>query len=172
MIVVTATLVFILLLFAPIHFRVNVIVYLEQLSARVQVRSSLIKVFDNMFELRGRYLHCEGTVSTDVDMTTMDKQTGIDFLKCITIDKIALSLANNMLKLSMLAALIENVLAAIVTATLCNLSHCQFYTQICSTFGESHARVQVDLTTSVAELSFCLLKQGVKLWRTRILRKS
>ena len=171
MIVVTATLLFVLLFFAPIRFRVNVVAYLQHLLARVQVRSSAIKIFDETFELRGRYLHCDGTLSTDVDLTTMDKQTGIDFLKCITIDKVSVSLVNNMLKVSMLAVLIENVLSALATATLCNLSHCQLYTQVVGTFEESNVHAEVVITTSVAELSFCLLKEEVKLWKTRISQK-
>ena len=172
MIVLTATLLFVLLFFAPFRFRIDVVVYLQHLAATVRVKSTVIKVFDEKIALRGRYLHCEGTVLTDVDLTKMDKQTGIDFLQCITIDKICVSIANNMLGVSIFTMLIENVLAALTTATLCNLSHCQFYTQVVGTFEQSSTHVQVVASTSVAELSFCLLKQGVKLWKTQTSKKS
>ena len=172
MIVVTATLLFVLLFFAPMRFRVDVVVYLQRLAATIRAKTAAIKVFDETIELQGRYLHCEGTVATDVDLTKMDKQTGIDLMKCITVDKICVSLRNNMLGVSMLAMLVENVLAALAMATLCNLSHCQFYTQVVGTLNESSTHVEVVANTSVAELSFCLLKQGVKLWKTRISEKS
>ena len=172
MIVVTATLLFVLLFFAPMRFRVDVVVYPQRLSATVTARTLKIKVFDETITLAGRYLHCDGTVSTDIDIAKMDKQTGIDFLKCITIDKICVSLANNLLGVSMLALLAENVLSAIAMATLCRLSHCQFYTQVVGTFEKSSTHVEVVASTSVAELSFCLLKQGVKLWKTQASKKS
>ncbi|MCH5160155.1 MAG: hypothetical protein J1F66_04835 [Clostridiales bacterium] len=172
MIVVTATLLFVLMFFAPIRFRVNVVAYLQSLSAAVQVRSLAIKFFDETLELNGQYLHCEGTVSTNVDLSEMDKKTGIDFFKCITIDKVCVSLANNMLGVAMPVIIIENVLSAIAMATLCNLSHCQLYTQVIGTFEQSHVNVETVITTSVAELSFCLLRQEVKLWKTQISKKS
>ena len=172
MIVVTATLLFVLLFFAPIRFRVNVVAYPRNLSATVQVKGFLFRIFDESLELAGKSLHCEGTVSTDVDLTKMDKQTGIDFLKCITIDKVCIAFANNVLDVSMPIMLIENVLSAIAMATLCNLSHCQLYTQVAGTLEQTHARVEAAITTSVAELSFCLLRQEVKLWKTRISKKS
>ena len=172
MIVVTATLLFLLLFFAPMRFCVDVKLFLQDLSATVRVKTLAIKVFDEAFQLKGRYLNCDGTVTTDVDLTKIDKQTGIDFVKCITIDKICVTLSNNLLGVSMTAMLVENVLAALATATLCNLSHCQFYTNVVATFEKSSTHVQSVVTTSVAELSFCLLKQGVKLWKTRISEKS
>ena len=171
MIVVTATLLFVLLFFAPLRFRVNVVAYLQHLAATVQVKGGVIKVFDESLRLKGRYLVCDGTVSTEVDLSKMDKQTGIEFLKCITVDKVCVSLVNNLLSVSMLAMLVENVLSAIAMTTLCNLSHCQLYTRVAATFDESHVHAEVLATTSVAELSFCLLKQGVKLWKTQTSKK-
>ena len=171
MIVLTATLVFLLLFFTPIRLRLNIVAYLQQLTAHVRVKGVLFKVFDETFALTGRYLHCEGTVSTDVDLTKMDRQTGIDFLKCITIDKVYVTLANNLLGVSMLAMLVENVVSAVAMATLCNLSHCQFHTQVVGTFDESSISAGVVVSVSVAELSFCLIKQGVKLWKTRTSKK-
>ena len=172
MIVVTATLVFLLLFFAPMRFRVDVFVYLQRLTATLQVRTSAVKIFDETVEVQGRYLHCDGTVSTDVDLTQMDKQTGVDLMKCITVDKVCVALRNNLFGVSTLTMMVENTLAAIAMATLCNLSHCQFYTQVVGTFEESHAHIEVVASTSVAELSFCLLKQGVKIWKTRVSEKS
>ena len=172
MIVVTATLLFMLLIFAPIRFHVEVVAYLQQLAAKVTAKSVAIKVFDETVQLQGRNLHCEGTVSTDVDVAQMDRQKGIDFLKCITIEKVCVSLANNVLGVSMLVVLLEKVVSALAAATLCNLSHCQFYMQVVGTVKPSHVKAEVVVSVSVAELSFCLLKQGVRLWKTQTSKKS
>ena len=172
MIGVTATLLFLLLFFAPMRFTADIELFLQDLSATVRVKTLAIKVFDEAFQLNGRYLNCDGTVTTDVDLTKIDKQTGIDLIQCITIDKICVSLSNNLLGVSMTAMLVQNVLAVIATATLCNVSHCQFYTNVVATLNKSSIRAQTVVTTSVAELSFCLAKQGVKLWKTRISEKS
>ena len=172
MIVVTATLIFVLLFFAPIRFGVRVVINIQNLSASLSVRSLTIKIFDEDFELNGKVLHCEGAISTNIDLSQVDKQTGIDFLKCITVDKVAVSLANNVLEVPTTVLLVENALTAILIATFCNISHCQFYAQVVGTLKPSHARVESVITTSVAELSFCLIKQGVKLWKTQTSKKS
>lgn len=171
MIVVTATLLFLLLFFAPMRFTADIELFLQDLTATLRVKTLAVKVFDETFQLNGRYLNCNGTVTTDVDLTKIDKQTGIDFVQCITIDKICVSLSNNLLGVSVTAMLVQSILAAIATATLCNASHCQFYTNVVATFDKSAVRAQTAVTTSVAELSFCLAKQGVKLWKTRISEK-
>lgn len=172
MIVVTATLLFLLLFFAPMRFCVDVVIFPQNLSATVRVKTSSVLVFDEAFRLNGRYLNCDGSVSTDVDLTKIDKQAGIDLVKCVAIDKICVTFSNNMLGVSVTAMLVQNVLAALVTATWCNVSHCQFYTRVAATLQQSSTCVQTVVTTSVAELSFCLLRQGVKLWKTRISEKS
>ena len=167
MIVVTAMLLFAMLLFAPIRFRVDVILYLQYLSAHISAKVGVLRVFDEEVSIRGKNLHCEGTVSTDVDLQSMDRQNGVDLLKCITVDKLCLALYNNVVNVSMFYVAIENAVAALSTATLCNLFHCQFYTQVLGTLDESRIHLEVVANTSVAELSFCLAKQGVRQWKTR-----
>ncbi|MCH5156876.1 MAG: hypothetical protein J1G02_03245 [Clostridiales bacterium] len=166
MIVVTAMLLFATLIFAPIRFCVDVKAYLQKLSAYVTVDVGVIKVFDEHLAFTGKYLRCDGTISTDVDLTSIDRKNGIDLLKCITLDKICFSFQNNILNVSMYYVALENAVAALATATLCNLSHCSFYSQVVGTLDESSIRMQVAASLSIAELSFCLLKQGVRRWKT------
>ena len=167
MIVVTAMLLFVTLIFAPIHFRVNMFIYLQKLAANFTVNVGALRVFDENVLLSGKCLICDGTVTTDVDLTTVDRKDSIDLLKCITVDKFCVSLQNNVLNVSMFYVAFENALMALVTETLCNLFHCQFYTQVVGTIDESRVKMQVAASTSVAELSFCLAKQGVRQWKTR-----
>lgn len=172
MIVVTAMLLFAMLIFAPIRFRVDGFIYLQRLSVDISAKVGVFGVFDENVSLRGKYLHCEGTVAADVDLQTMDKQSHIDLLKCITVDKLCMALYNNILNVSMYYVAMENAVLALVTATLCNLFHCQFYTQVLGTLEESMIHVEVVASTSVAELSFCLAKQGVRQWKIRKSGKS
>ena len=172
MIVVTAILVFVTLAFAPIRFSVDAFAYLQDLSATFNVRIGVLKVFNERVNLRGKYLHCEGTVTTDVDISTVDRKSSIDLMKCITIDKLCVSLQNNVLNVSAFYIAMENALMALVTATFCNLYHCQLYTQVVGTLDKSRIQFQTVASTSVAELSFSLLKQGVRQWKIRKLGKS
>ena len=172
MIVVTAILVFVTLIFAPIRFSVNAFAYLQDLSATFYVKIGVLKVFDEQISLRGKCMHCEGTVTTDVDLSTVDSKSSVDLMKCITIDKLCVSLQNNVLNVSSFYIAMENALMALVTATFCNLYHCQLYTQVVGTFDKSRIQLQTVASTSVAELSFSLIKQGVRQWKTRKLEKS
>ena len=166
MIVVTAMLLFVTLIFAPIRFRVNVFAYLQRLAACFAVNIGALRVFNEHVALNGKYVCCDGTIATDIDLTSIDRKNGIDLLKCITVDKFCVSLQNNILNVSMYYVALENAFAALITATLCNLFHCSFYSQVVGTLDESKVQVQVVASTSVAELSFCLLKQGVRRWKT------
>ena len=171
MIVVTAMLLFVTLIFAPIRLRVDVFAYLQRLSADFTVGVGALKVFDEHVALSGKYLRCNGTVTTDVDLTTVNRKNGIDLLKCITIDKLCVSLQNNILNVSMYYVALENAIVALVTSMLCNTFHCSFYSQVVGTMDESRVRMQVVASTSIAELSFCLAKQGVRQWKTHKLGK-
>lgn len=167
MIVVTAMLVFVMLIFAPIRLRIDVFLYLHKLSATIWAKSMAVRVFDENISLQGKYLHCEGTVATDVDLSKVNKKNGIDLMKCITVDKLCVSLQNNIISVSTFALALQNAVAALATATLCNLFHCQFYTQIVGCMDESKVHAEVVASANVAELSFCLLKQGVEQWKMR-----
>ena len=174
MIVVTAILVFVTLVFAPIRLNIEAFAYLQDLSATfgVSVGTLRVKVFNEQVSLHGKYLHCVGTVDTDVDVTAMDRKSGVDLLKCLTVDKFCISLQNNVLSISTFYVAMENAFMALITATLCNLYHCQFYTQVVGTLDKSRIQLQVVASTSVAELSFSLLKQGVRQWKIRKSEKS
>ena len=167
MIVITAMLIFVTLIFSPIHFRIDATAYLQRLAANFTVNVGALRVFDENVSLSGKYLQCNGTISTDVDMTTVDRKGGIDLLKCITVDKLCVSLQNNIFNVSMFYVALQNAIMALITATVCNMFHCQLYTQVVGTIEQSNVRMQVVASTSVAELSLCLAKQGVRRWKTR-----
>ena len=167
MIVVTAMLLFVMLIFAPIRFRIDTSVYPQRLAANFSVHIGILRILHEDVVLRGKYLMCCGTVNTNIDLTATSGKNGIDLLKCITVDKLCVSLQNNILNVSMFFIALQRAITPLITATLCNLFHCQFYTEVVGTLEESRIQIQVVASTSVAELSFCLAKQGVKQWKTR-----
>ena len=170
MIVVTATLLFLLLAFSPIYLKADITLYLRRMSADIKVGVGAIKVFNENVRLAGGSLHCEGTVSTDVELRAIDKKSSIDLIKCITVEKVAVWFYNNFASVSQYTA-IQNAVLALATVTACNLFHCQIYTESVGTLNESCVRICLLINVSVAELSFCLLKQGVRKWKTRKSKK-
>lgn len=164
MIVVTATLILLTLMFAPIYVRAEVTFKPSDLAANVKVRFGPIRVFDEQIVVKGKNLLCNGTVDADVDVTTLDGKSGVDLLKCVTVDKLFVTVSNNICNVSMLAIAVENAIIAFTVATVCNLLHCQVCAQCLPTSDVSQIKVRTLASFSVAELSFCLLKQGVRKW--------
>lgn len=163
MIVCTATLLFMLLIFAPIRVRLDFVINLSKFTGKLKAKVCKIPVFSETAELVGKYLNCSGTVDTMLDVTTFDKQNGIDIAESITVDKICLSMRNNVATVFYPIAF-ENVVACIAAKFICEYSHCKFYCEVIGCVGDSSLAGQIDLNVSVAELSFCLLKQGVRQW--------
>lgn len=164
MIVLTATLLFLTLIFAPIYLKADVCLFVKDASARIKIGVGAVKVFDETISLASGKLHCEGTVTTDVELKSIDKKSSVDLLKCITVEKLYLTVYNNFARLSCLTLAFQNAFLALATATVCNMFHCQCCTQSLGTLREDCVRLRAMINFSVAELSFCLLKQGVRKW--------
>lgn len=164
MIVCTATLLFTLLIFMPIRLNVDVQAYYSSLSADIRVKMWGIKVFGETISLDGNDLNCNGTVETRLNITQLDGEKGKGLLKCLTVDSVFVSFQNNMSTMPSRIILAENVLCAIATRIACGVSHCQIGSQVYACLGESRACFEITASVNVAELSFCLLKQGVQVW--------
>ena len=168
MIVCTATLIFLLLIFAPFRVLLNVQIYPQRLTVNVQAKAYVFTVFQEQIALKGKYLVCDGTVQTEIDITQIDRKNGIDLLKCLTFDRIFVSLQNNLSVVSSQKLLAENALTAIVTNLACSFTHCQVASEVIACLNESRVCLTIAVSTSVAELSFCLIKQGVRLWMLKL----
>lgn len=164
MVVCTAALIFVLLVFAPIRIRVNVKIYFHKLKACINARIYRVKVFNETVLVRGVKLICDGTVKTEVNMMQINADNGVNLLKCVTIDSLSVSVLNNLSNVSAQAILAENIICALATRIACGVSCCRISSRVLACIEESNARIQIASSFSVAELSFCLLKQGVQLW--------
>lgn len=172
MIVCTATLLFVLLIFAPFRITIDAQIYLRRLTANVQAKVYNIPVFNENFVLNGVNLICDGTVQTKINLAQIDNKNGIDLLKCLTFDRIFVSLQNNLSLVSSKLLLAENALTAIITNIACVLTHCQVASEVVACLGESRVCTEIAVSTSVAELSFYLIKQGVRIWMLKSAKSS
>ena len=168
MIVCTATLIFLLLIFAPIRVVLDAQVYPKRFSAEVQAKACRVTVFNEQIALKGKYLVCDGTVQTKINITQIDRKNGIDLLKCLTFDRVFVSLQNNLSFVSSKIIVAENALTAIATSLACGFTHCQVASEVVACLDESRICLQIAVSFSVAELSFCLIKQGVRLWMHKL----
>ena len=168
MIVCTAALIFLLLIFAPLRVNLDAQIYLQRLSAKVQAKAYVFTALKEEFALRGKYLVCDGTVQTKINIAQIDRKNGIDLLKCLTFDKVFVSLQNNLSFVSSQIIVAENALTAITTSLARSITHCQVASEVVACLNESRICLQIAVSTSVAELSFCLIKQGVRLWMLKL----
>lgn len=171
MIVCAATLLFILLVFMPIRLNVLAEVYFSRLSANIRVKAFGIKVFNETISLKGKMLECSGTVETQIDLTQMEESKGKGLLQCVTFDSLYVCFQNNLSTVSTQIILAENFISAIATGIACGISNCQIASSVYACVGESKVCAQITASFNVAELSFCLLKQGVQSWMRKY-RKS
>lgn len=164
MIVVTATLLFTLLIFMPIRLNVVVEAFYKRLSADIKVKVWGIKFFSETISLEGKNLNCNGTVETRLDIAQLDGDKGKGLLRCLTVDDVFVSFQNNMSYIPAQIILAENVICALATRIACGISHCQIGSEVYACLGESRVCFEITASVNVAELSFCLLKQGVQVW--------
>lgn len=167
MVVTTAMLVFTLLVFMPIRVKAGVSIFPSKLSTDIYARIMAIKVFDESITLKGKFLHCSGTVDACMDITAINGKNGVDLLKCITVDRVFVSVLHNVFNLSSLFTVFVCAVMALSTAIACHASHCQICARqvMCADTGKIFVGVVV--SANIAELSFCLLKQGVEQWKIR-----
>lgn len=164
MIVCAATLLFILLIFMPIRINVLAEAHYSRPSVNIRVKAFGIKVFDETISLQGKELECNGTVETRLNFAQIDGDKGKGLLKCVTFDSFYICFQNNLSTISTQIILAENIICAIATRIACGVSHCQIASNVYACVGESKVCAQITASFNVAELSFCLLKQGVQVW--------
>lgn len=167
MIVATATLIILLLVYFPIKIRVKIDVDTSRLSATIKVDTLKILFFSENVALQGAYLLCDGSVKTAVNLADIDKKHGVNLLKVFTLDRLCLSIRNNLSQVFVKTIIVENLLLATFLQALCNEFNVQLYAEVKATTQPTTIKSVIVASFSVAELSLCLLKQRVDLWKTR-----
>lgn len=101
-----------------------------------------LPLFKEKFSLQGRYLVCEGTVATEIDLLQLDTKKGSSVLKAVVFDSVNLTFALDYTKCSPLTMLFVEGAACAATAVACATVNCRVGTSTCfstanSLFGEA-----------------------------------
>lgn len=162
MIVATAMLIFLLLIFTPIPFSVRLQYVFGQVVLYVWIKVFYLPFANQKFFVDANGVGYTGTVDGYLQTGKQSSQNGVDIVKCITLDSILIYLRNDLSNLTPSAMVAQNAIVSIVTPVVCSLTHCQFGC-ICNNFADiSDLQICVKGSISVAELSFCFIKQGVE----------
>lgn len=135
---------------------------------RLLVRLTLfwIPVFKESFIIQGKYLVCKGTVDADIDLTTVNGQSGINLAKAIVVDSVNVTFAVDYTKTNpAVMPVVEGTLFA-ATTTACALTNCRVHTNNCFSL-ENAVFGEVVLSTTLAEILLALVKEKVKLWTNK-----
>ncbi len=103
-----------------------------------------------------------GTVDGYFDSDADTKRNGRDIANSLTLDSVAICLQKDFSNLNLNAMVLQNVILSFISLIVCSKSHCQFAC-ICDNFSNADGvQLSVCGRVSVAELSFCFVKQGVR----------
>ena len=162
MIVATAMLIFLLLIFTPIPFCVRLQYVFGQVVLYVWITVLRLSFADQKIFVDANGIGYSGTVDGYLRADKQSNQSGIDIAKSITLDSVLICLQNDLSNLKPNVMVVENAIISFVCPIVCTLSHCQFGC-ICNNFANiSDLQICVKGSVSVAELSFCFIKQGVE----------
>ena len=171
MIVCTAILIFVLLIFMPITCKIDCEINLKDCNVHCNIYVFELRILKEVFCFEGKKLQCKGTVETQLDLSKTDKKLQVDLLKCITLRKVNLGFANNLSSVNIYSFMIQNLILKVATNAACAMSHCKIYSCVGSTLQNSKVLLNVVIHISIAELSFSLLKQGARQWKASKLTK-
>ena len=149
----------ILLVLAPLRAQVAFCLNFAQKELTVNAKVFHIKVFKEKFTLQGKYLNCQGSVDTQIDLTQMDPSSGKAFMKAIVIDSVNVNIAVNYLAHKPTTMLAVESFAFLATAIACLVSNCRIHT---STQMATQTAVsgEVHLSVSLAEVFLALFRSA------------
>ena len=162
MIVATAMLIFLLLVFTPIPLSVRLRYVFGQVAFNVWIKVFSLPFANQEVFVDSNGIGYRGTVQGYLQTDKQSNKGGIDIAKSITLDSVLIYLRNDLSNLNPGVMVVQNVLIGAVCPFVCSLTHCQFGC-ICDNFANiSDLQICVKGSISVAELSFCFIKQGVE----------
>ena len=162
MIVATAMLIFLLLIFTPIPLTVRLRYVFGQMVLNVWIKVFFLPFANQEVFVDGNGVGYKGTVQGYLQTDKQTNNSGIDIAKCITLDSVLIYLRNDLSNLNPSVMVAQSAFISSVCPAVCALTHCQFGC-ICDNFANiSDLQICVKGSVSVAELSFCFIKQGVE----------
>lgn len=162
MIVATAMLIFLLLVFMPIHFEVSGRYLFADVKLQTKIKVYGLLLAEEQLFVSYQGIGYQGTVDGYLQPSDDAKQDGIDFTKGITLHSILLIFRSDMANLKIGWFAFQNVMLSIVSQIVCSFCQTQFAC-VCNNFSNvDDVRFKVKASISLAELSFCFIKQGVR----------
>ena len=166
MVVLTVLMLVALLCLVPLRIAISFRVDLNRKMLYVRLTLWWVPIFNESFCLIGKYLVCKGTVETNVDVTTINGETGKGLVKAIVVDSVNVTAAVDYTKVNpTVMPIVEGILFA-ATSVLCACSNSRVRTSSCfstanAVFGE------IVVSTTLAEILLALAKGKVKTWRNK-----
>lgn len=162
MIVATAMLIFLLLIFAPIPFVMHGRYIFGEVDVQIEVCVCGLLLAKERVFVNGNGVGYQGTVDGYLQTDEDSKQSGIDVAKSICLHKVLLCLRQDFSKLNVNLFVLQNAIFSAFSQIVCGFTNCQFAC-ISNNFSDvSDFQIFANATISVAELSFCFIKQGVR----------
>ena len=162
MIVATAMLIFMLLLFMPIHFVVRGQYVFRDVNIKTKIQVCGLLLAEERLSVATNGVAYVGTVDGYLQPNDNAKREGIDFAKSITLHSILLNFRSDIANLNIGWFAFQNAMLSVASQIVC--SFCQFqFACVCNNFSNiDDVRFKVKASISLAELSFCFIKQGVR----------
>ena len=172
MIVATAILIFLLLIFMPVRFCIDANFNFTDMTASVNLKVFLhTLVKENIFYGDGQICY-KGTVDGQFQGDRNSRQNATDIAKCITIDSIFLFLQNDFSNQFFTNFVLQNTLINLLSQLVCTFSHCQFGV-VCNSFSNIDSlQIVLKGNVSIAGLSSCFIKQEVQKCKQKFLKLS
>lgn len=166
MIIALTTVLFIaLLVLAPLRAKVAFCLNFAQKELHVRLKIFHIPFFSEKFTLHGKYLNCQGSVDTKINLPEIDTNSSKFYLKAIVVDSVNVTFATNYLAQSPKTMVALECFVGVATTVACAISNCKIHTSTqmanaTAVFGE------VRLSVSLCEVFIALIRDALTKKRT------
>ncbi len=161
MVVLTVFMLILFLVLVPL--RIGISFRIDLTSKRLKVRLTVfgLPLFKENFTVSGKYLVCDGTVETKIDLLSVDGKSGVNLAKALVFEKVNLVFAVDYTKISPFTMLALEGACGTLTTVACALSNCQVRTQ--TGFSLDNAVYgDVSVTVTLADIFIVLIKEKLR----------
>lgn len=162
MIVATAMLIFLLLIFVPIPFAMRGRYIFGDVDMQIKIDVCGLLLAKERVFVNGNGVGYQGTVDGYLQTDENAKRSGIDLAKSFCLHKVLLCLRQDFSKFNVKLLVVQNVIFSLLSQIVCGLTSCQFACVSNSFSDVGDFQIFAKASVSVAELSFCFIKQGVR----------
>ena len=160
-IALTTVMIIVLLVCTPLRVRVGICLNFHEKTLFVRVKVFLITFFKETFTLDGKYLNCQGTVETKVDLTQMDTTSGKYLVKAIVFDSANVTFATNYLAHSPTTMVALEGFVCVATNIACAISNTNVHTST-QMAPQTAVFAEIRLSVSLADVLLALIRGAIR----------